>query len=78
MACPTCSHTMQNLGAEGQRLFWCPRCGTIKSVSGDHDSVSRPFRCDRYDGLLVACRAAVLNEDGCIRMCKNAIREATE
>ncbi len=31
MACPTCSATMQNLGVEGQRIFWCPRCGTVKA-----------------------------------------------
>lgn len=21
---------MHNLGVEGQRVFWCPRCGTVK------------------------------------------------
>ena len=30
MACPNCDHTMQNLGADDRRLFWCPRCGTIR------------------------------------------------
>lgn len=31
MACPTCGcATMQNVSAR-PRLFWCPRCGTIKA-----------------------------------------------
>lgn len=32
MPCVTCSHTMQNLGLNSQyrRVFWCPRCGTLK------------------------------------------------
>lgn len=32
MACPTCGHTMQNLGLSsvGRATFWCPRCGTLK------------------------------------------------
>ncbi len=37
MACDTCSHTMQNLGVEGQRIFWCPRCGSLKTVVGHAD-----------------------------------------
>lgn len=33
MPCPTCDHTLTNLGLDqgGRRTFWCPRCGTIKS-----------------------------------------------
>lgn len=27
MACPICDHTMQNVGI---KVFWCPRCGTVK------------------------------------------------
>lgn len=31
MSCPTCSHTMQNLGIGVEtRAFFCPRCGTIR------------------------------------------------
>ena len=37
MACPTCDHTMQNVGAEGQRIFWCPRCGTLSNLSYTED-----------------------------------------
>lgn len=45
MACPNCDHTMQQLTdlapifwkhTEGAdlRIFWCPRCGTIKDNNG--------------------------------------------
>lgn len=27
MACQTCDHTMQSIAS---KVFWCPRCGTIK------------------------------------------------
>lgn len=30
MACPTCDHTMVNLGTIPTG-FWCERCGTIKT-----------------------------------------------
>ena len=42
MACPTCDHTMQNLGVENQKIFWCPRCGTLKTISpsGDYEENS--------------------------------------
>jgi len=30
MACPNCDHTMQNLGVYNRRIFWCPRCGTLR------------------------------------------------
>jgi predicted RNA-binding Zn-ribbon protein involved in translation (DUF1610 family) len=46
MACPTCSHTMEGLDArEGERLFWCPRCGTIKQermLGGCRDNIGQP------------------------------------
>ncbi len=33
MPCPTCSHTMSNLGlTDAGRTTWhCPRCGTLKT-----------------------------------------------
>lgn len=31
MPCPTCDHTMQNIGVEHERIFWCSRCGTLKN-----------------------------------------------
>lgn len=29
MPCPTCNHTIQNVGIPDRRVFWCPRCGTL-------------------------------------------------
>lgn len=43
MACPTCDHTMQNLGVNGQKIFWCNRCGTIKTVIGDYEEIEEPI-----------------------------------
>lgn len=37
MACETCDHTMQRVNIGEPHVFWCPRCGTIKTegtVSG--------------------------------------------
>jgi hypothetical protein len=53
MACPTCEHTMQNLGVPEARYFWCPRCGTVRSVAPDgFENVSTPLlvgRCRRFE-----------------------------
>jgi hypothetical protein len=55
MFCPMCDHTMQGIGGQ-KRLFWCPRCGTIKDCdqrasvglsdecpTGDQVGVSIPY-----------------------------------
>jgi len=35
MACSTCGHTMQGLVTQDSyKIFWCPRCGSLKNVSG--------------------------------------------
>ncbi len=33
MSCKTCDHTMQSIGAlpNTKKVFWCPRCGTLKA-----------------------------------------------
>lgn len=40
MACPLCDHTMKLVAP---RLWWCPRCGTIKDAegAGRHESPVR-------------------------------------
>lgn len=32
MPCPTCTHTMKNLGIDDaqRKVFWCSRCGSLK------------------------------------------------
>lgn len=44
MPCPTCNQTMQNLGLDTspKRTFWCPNCGTLKTVCGDFEESERP------------------------------------
>lgn len=40
MACPVCEHTMQGI-AGANRVFWCPRCGTLKDC-GQRASAGLP------------------------------------
>lgn len=78
MACNECNHTMQNLGIENQRVFWCPRCGTVKSVDGQHENVTRPFRCDRYHLLREALLASQSAAPDFVRLTREALRESRE
>jgi tRNA(Ile2) C34 agmatinyltransferase TiaS len=49
MACPTCNHTMENLGTEVVKTFWCPRCGTLKTVHEDgFEDVTPTFWAGRF------------------------------
>lgn len=51
MPCPTCDHTMHNLGlAGGRRASWCPRCGTLKVEDNAFTDVTVP----RWVRLLTA------------------------
>jgi len=31
MVCKTCDHTMQRVNGGEPKVFWCPRCGTLKT-----------------------------------------------
>ncbi len=42
MPCDICNHTVQNISAEGQRIFWCPRCGSLKTETGDFHRTTPP------------------------------------
>ena len=33
MSCPKCDHTMHNLDGASNPLFWCPRCGTVRTTT---------------------------------------------
>lgn len=47
MACHTCDHSMQRI-SETERVFWCPRCGSIKRVpTGAHTEVCVPMLVER-------------------------------
>lgn len=62
MSCPTCSCTLQNLGLDAGpelnvRVFWCPRCGTIRREVGDWsaDDVPRLVgRCRQFAAAMVS------------------------
>lgn len=52
MACPTCDHTMEKISDGNGGVFWCRRCGTIKS---NVTFVDRPMlvdRCRKFGGTL--------------------------
>lgn len=51
MPCPLCNHTMQNLGlaTSGKRIFWCPRCGTLKT---DRDGFFKEHEVPRWSWML--------------------------
>lgn len=41
--CPKCTRTMQGIGDTGGcRHWWCPYCGTLKSVQKDFERVESP------------------------------------
>jgi tRNA(Ile2) C34 agmatinyltransferase TiaS len=42
MPCPSCSGTMQNVGVPDSRVFWCPRCGTLRMVDSDDVESDHP------------------------------------
>lgn len=47
MACSVCNHTMSNLGSPERRIFWCPRCGTLREYTGDFQRVEMPMNLDK-------------------------------
>lgn len=52
MPCDVCDHTLQNVGIpsdKGDRIFWCPRCGTLvaESPSGHFRSTEIPLLARR-------------------------------
>jgi len=70
MSCPTCEHTMQNLGLaqSGAKAFWCPRCGTLKletpgdePLSSGHADTEVPSLVHRiHNAVLLPCEAGVI------------------
>jgi hypothetical protein len=65
--CNTCSHTMQALFVDSEasvRIFWCPRCGTVKRVWSDCETEKVPRLVDyvRKDNQL-AMREATYSEE---------------
>jgi hypothetical protein len=47
MPCEICNHTVNNIGVEGRRIFWCPRCGTLRTENGDFINSESPWLVKR-------------------------------
>ena len=45
MSCPTCDHTMQRLPLH---IFWCPRCGTLKTPGEREEAPKLVERCREF------------------------------
>lgn len=50
MPCDICGHTVQNIGATDRQMYWCPRCGSLKTVMGDHSDLAVPGLVDQLKG----------------------------
>jgi hypothetical protein len=59
MACKTCDHTMHQIAGSkiepGNRVFWCPRCGTLGRPDSYHENEVPKLvgRVVEFGGLLV-------------------------
>ncbi len=62
MPCAICSHTIQNVGAEGQRIFWCPRCGSLTTENGDHRQVEPTMLSRRVRSMEENSILATIND----------------
>lgn len=48
MSCPNCDHTMQGITSNTSgRIFWCPRCGTLKTVRDALEIIDSPSAIGR-------------------------------
>lgn len=66
MACLNCEHTMQAVHlAEERRVYWCPRCGTLKnedsSATGPESAV--PMLVERSRALFPDLKATYGGDD---------------
>lgn len=64
MSCPTCGHTLQNLGTSDRTYFWCPRCGTLVEESTSVETMSVPYlvaRCRKFENA-VRCGTSQKND----------------
>lgn len=70
MPCPNCSHTLQNLVTERdnydivvRRVFWCPRCGTIRMEVFENGIGSANHTTDEAPKLVERCREFASNSE---------------
>lgn len=63
MPCDICNHTVQNVGAEGQRIWWCPRCGSLRVERGGSHSTEPPALVGRVRAVAGTARECVLDRE---------------
>ncbi len=63
MPCPKCDHTLQNLGLDkpGRTVFWCPRCGTLKT---ELHHMGKTYETHETPKAVECMRAFVMMIDG--------------
>lgn len=67
MACKTCDHTMQRVNDGTPFVYWCPRCGTLKTEAG-HPEFEEPKIVKRaYDYMIVGGRPERLALQDCLQ-----------
>lgn len=73
MACESCGHTVQNIGGgdESRRVFWCPRCGSLKTITGA--AGAQPFVKSEAPKLVERARR-LLHENSPVN--RDAVRES--
>jgi hypothetical protein len=84
MPCPACDHTMQRVNeGTNPKVFWCPRCGTIKSepgvpefesprIVGLVDKAADTFR-DVHDAMVILGRTRMADA---MAIAETAMRES--
>jgi hypothetical protein len=66
MPCTICNHTVQNIGIEGRgqrRIFWCPRCGSLKTERGDSSDTRPPELVERVRAVAGTARECISGEE---------------
>lgn len=60
MPCEICGHTVQNLGVQGRKVFWCPRCGSKRNAAS-MSKLLRPDWCEAQGQLTTRAFTTCLN-----------------
>ena len=63
MPCAVCDHTLQNVGAEGRRVYWCPRCGSLKIETGDFGDTQAPALVGRVRSVAGNAKECLLDRE---------------
>lgn len=81
MPCATCQHTIQRVNdGDNPRVFWCPRCGTIKLEGGVPESEEPMLvaRCRAVDASLTPNRTNTASPERAYCVARQPIRAMRE